>query len=93
MTARSMSEFKEHLDDDLGHGLVLSTSVRSKELDLKIIMGPLQLEMIYDSAMTLLEEWTADAMAHRVRSFTGRSSLRTSLPIVINSRISGAKHY
>lgn len=52
MTAQSMSE--EHLDNDLGHGLLLSTSARSKELDLKIIMGLLQSEMIY-GALTLLK--------------------------------------
>lgn len=62
-----MSEFKEHLDNDLVQGLLLSTSARSKEMDLKIIMGPLQLEMIC-GALTLLKGCIADVMARRVRS-------------------------
>lgn len=61
MAAQSMSELKEHLDNDLGHGLLLSTSARSKEFDLKIIVAPLQLRMIC-GVMDVLKECTADVL-------------------------------
>lgn len=42
--------FKEHLL----HDLVLGDPVRSRELDLRILMGPFQLKIFYDSIRALL---------------------------------------
>lgn len=76
-----MSELKEHLNNDLGHGLDLSISARSKELGLKIIMGALQLEIF--GTITPFKEWTDGT--DRVRSFTGRNSLSSTLKLVVES--------
>ena len=46
----SVSEFKEQRDDSLkSYGLVLGSPVRSRELDLMILMGSFQLEIFYES--------------------------------------------
>jgi len=49
VTAPSLSEFKEHLNDDESHGLVLGSPVKSGELNSMNLMGPFQLEILYDS--------------------------------------------
>ena len=49
VTAPSLSEFEECLDDALSaDGLVLGSPARSRELDSMSLMGPFQLEMFYD---------------------------------------------
>lgn len=48
--APRLAELKEHPDDALRrYGLVLGSSARSRELDLMILTGPCQLEIVYDS--------------------------------------------
>lgn len=46
---QACQEFREHLDDTLSHGLVLDIPVKGRELDLMILMGPLQFEICFDS--------------------------------------------
>lgn len=48
-TAPRLAEFMEHLKDTLSHGWVFSSPVRSREMDLMILMGPSQLESCTDS--------------------------------------------
>lgn len=49
-------EFKKHLDSALSHRVgLLGCPVQGQELDLMILMGPLQLSVLYDSVKVLLE--------------------------------------
>jgi len=45
-TAPILSEFIQHLDDALSCGIVLGSAVRSKKLELMMLMGPFQLQIL-----------------------------------------------
>ena len=48
-------EFKKHLDNVLSHRNLFLGAVWSQDLDLKIFVGPFQLEPLYDSMKSTLK--------------------------------------